>query len=348
MAEKVLSFTGVRRIAIAAMGESEILDLAGPLSVFDTANRFFKERSGGRDAYRTELISVVPDRVVTCVCGVSLNAHRYFKDVPGGIDTLLVTGGFGVARLHEHRDYLNWVKTVGKDVRRLGSVCAGAVVLAAAGFLDGRRATTHWRWCDEIASHFPAVEFDPDPIFIQDGHVYTSAGVTAGIDLALALVEEDLGAELALDVARNLVVFLRRPGGQSQFSVALSQQFAELAPLRKLHGWILEHLEEPLTVEFLADRVGMSPRNFARVFARQTGTTPARFVMNLRVEAARRRLEESDQTVERIAAECGFGTTEAMRGAFQRILHVSPQDYRKRFQAYAAYSTSSAFERVSA
>ncbi len=328
------------------MGESEILDVSGPLSVFDGANRLFMERSGGRPAYRTELLSVAPDRVVTCTCGVSLNAHNDFRHSSGRFDTLLVTGGFGVARLGEHRDYLQWVKTVGKDVRRLGSVCAGAVVLAAAGFLDGRRATTHWRWCDLIASHFPKVEFDPDPIFIQDGNVYTSAGVTAGIDLALALVEEDLGAELALNVARNLVVFLRRPGGQSQFSVALSQQFAELAPLRKLHGWILEHLEAPLTVEFLADRVGMSPRNFARVFVRHTGTTPARFVMSLRVEAARRRLEESDQTVERIANDCGFGTTEAMRGAFQRVLRVSPQDYRKRFQSLAAYSATSSFERT--
>src|SRR5262249_5409814 len=182
-----------------------------------------------------------------------------------------------------------------------------------------------------MAELFPAVQIDPDPIFICDGNVYTSAGVTAGIDLSQALVEEDWGAELALLVARALVVFLRRPGSQSQFSATLSLQTSDRAPIRELQAWLLDNLREPLTVEQMAARAGMSPRNFARVFTEQVGATPARFVMQIRVEAARRRLEESSQSIELIAEECGFGSTESMRGVFQRLLRVSPQEYRKRF-----------------
>jgi transcriptional regulator GlxA family with amidase domain len=244
---------------------------------------------------------------------------------------LLVAGGYGVVEVENIAGFLPWLRRKAAKARRICSVCSGAVVLAAAGLLDGRRATTHWYHCRQVADRFPAVKFDPDPIFIRDGNVYTSAGVTAGIDLALSLVEEDLGADLALFVARALVVFLRRPGSQSQFSVSLSLQTSDRMPLRELQSWLLDNLREPLTVEQMALQVGMSPRNFARVFAEQIGTTPSRFVTQIRLEAARRRLEESSQSIELIAEECGFGSTESMRSAFQRMLHVSPQDYRNRF-----------------
>jgi transcriptional regulator GlxA family with amidase domain len=205
--------------------------------------------------------------------------------------------------------------------------------IAAAGLLDGRRVTTHWRACEQLARRFPSLRVDPEPIFVRDGAVYTSAGVTAGMDLALALVEEDEGREVALHVARELVLFLRRPGGQSQFSAQLAVQLADREPLRELQAWIADHLGADCSVEALAARVAMSPRNFARVFAHEVGVTPARFVERVRVEAARRRLEESAHGVERIAAHCGFGSSESMRRAFLRTLRVPPTAYRSRFRA---------------
>ena len=221
-------------------------------------------------------------------------------------------------------------------VRRLGSVCSGAFVLAEAGLLDGRRATTHWSVCDALAQRYPRVRVDPDPIFIRDGRIYTSAGVTAGMDLALALVEEDHGREIALHVARELVLFLRRPGGQSQFSAQLALQTTDHQPLRELQAWIAEHPSADLSVATLAARVAMSPRNFARVFVRELGLTPARFVEQIRVEAARRRLEESAHGVDLIASECGFGSAESMRRSFVRTLRVPPSAYRSRFQTAAS------------
>src|SRR5262249_52522221 len=194
----------------------------------------------------------------------------------------------------------------------------GTFILAATGLLDGRRATTHWAWCASLASMFPAVHVDPDPIFVRDGNLYSSAGVTAGMDLALSLVEEDLGRTAALETARQLVLFLRRPGGQSQFSAQLSAQAAERQPLRELVAWIVDHPDADLSVEALARRAAMSPRHFARVFTREVGTTPARYVETVRVEAARRRLEEATNGVDAIADACGFGTAETMRRALLR------------------------------
>jgi transcriptional regulator GlxA family with amidase domain len=198
--------------------------------------------------------------------------------------------------------------------------------------LDGRRVTTHWNWCDTLVRRAPHAAVDPDPIFVRDENVYTSAGVTTGMDLALALVEEDYGSKLALQVARNLVLYLRRPGGQSQFSAALSLQVTDRKPLRELQAWVLEHLDEPLSVPALAQHMAMSPRNFARVFTREMKTTPAKFVERLRVEAARRRLEESQNSMETIARECGFGSVNSMRNVFQRTLKISPGQYRRHFR----------------
>jgi transcriptional regulator GlxA family with amidase domain len=321
-----------RRIGIVAFPGSQILDIAGPLAVFTEANQFCQgDFNVKRTAYQVELISTESDGLVDCYCGVNITARTDFRSVKGKFDTLIIAGGYGVMQVEKIPGFLPWLRKIAGASRRVGSVCTGAFALAAAGLLDGRSATTHWYFCQQMAERFPAVRVEPDPIFIRDGAVYTSAGVTAGIDLSLALIEEDWGAELALLVARGLVVFLRRPGSQSQFSATLSLQTSDRAPIRELQVWLLDNLREPLTVEQMAARVGMSPRNFARVFAEQVGVTPARFVMQIRVETARRRLEESSQSVELIAEECGFGSTESMRSAFQRLLRVSPQEYRKHF-----------------
>jgi transcriptional regulator GlxA family with amidase domain len=261
-----------------------------------------------------------------------LVADRALRAVRG-VDTLLVAGGVGTAAALRDAELVRWIRTMAPRVRRLGSVCSGSFLLAEAGLLDGRRATTHWAWCATLAERYPAVTVASDPIFVRDGTIYTSAGVTAGMDLALALVEEDHGREVALDVARQLVMFLRRPGGQSQFSAQLAAQSAEREPLRDLQAWIGEHPEADLSVPALARRVAMSPRNFARVFTREVGVTPARFVESVRVEAARRRLEESAAGVDSVAAACGFGTAESMRRAFLRTVRVPPAAYRHRFRA---------------
>jgi transcriptional regulator GlxA family with amidase domain len=218
----------------------------------------------------------------------------------------------------------------------VSSVCTGAFLLAAAGLLDGRRATTHWAWCGELARQHPGVEVDPRPIFVRDDELWTSAGVTAGIDLALAMVEDDLGPDVARQVARWLVVFVQRPGGQAQFSAHLESVPATRAPLRELQSWIAGHLDEDLRVETLASRAAMSTRNFARAFRRETGTTPAAYVEAIRVEAARQRLERSPEPVEQVAARTGFGTPETMRRAFARRVGIPPAEYRARFTRQAA------------
>jgi len=253
--------------------------------------------------------------------------------VRGDLDTLLIAGGMGTQAAMRDEVLLAALRRLAPRVRRIGSVCSGAFLLAEAGLLDGRRATTHWEWCEALAARFPRVQVDRDPIFVRDGNVYTSAGVTAGMDLALALVEEDHGRALALEVARQMVLFLRRPGGQSQFSAALAAQAADREPLRDLQAWIAEDPGRDCSVPALARRVAMSPRNFARVFAREVGATPGQFVERVRVEAARRRLEESADGVDNIAFRCGFGTAETMRRAFLRTLRVPPSAYRSRFRA---------------
>jgi transcriptional regulator GlxA family with amidase domain len=318
---------------MVAFPDVQILDVTGPLEVFGCASRMLAERrSAPHPAYGVEIVASRAG-ALTCSSGMRIVAERALRAVSGGIDTLLVAGGIGTAAAVRDAGLVRWVRAMAPRVRRLGSVCSGSFVLAEAGLLDGRRATTHWAWCDTLAKQFPTVTVAPDPIFVRDGNVYTSAGVTAGMDLALALVEEDHGRELALEVARQLVMFLRRPGGQSQFSAQLAAQTADREPLRELQAWIVEHPDADLSVPTLARRVAMSPRNFARVFTREVGMTPARFVESVRVEAARRRLEESAHGVDSVAAACGFGTAESMRRAFLRIVRVPPAAYRHRFRA---------------
>jgi len=311
----------VRRIVVLAFPDMQSLDVAGPVEVFASAS----------DEYRIEIVAPEAGQV-RASSGLTMWAERSVADIRGPLDTLLIAGGQGTQAVMADERVLDAVRRLAPSCRRVASVCSGAFVLAAAGLLDGRRATTHWGWCDVLAEAFPSVTVEADRIFVRDGNVWTSAGVTAGIDLALAMVEEDFGRAVALAVARVLVVFLKRPGGQSQFSAQLSGQLAEREPLGELQVWVNDHLAEDLSVERLAERVAMSTRNFSRTFTREVGVTPARFVERARVDGARRLLEESTASVDGIAARCGFGTAETMRRSFLRALHVSPSEYRQRFR----------------
>jgi transcriptional regulator GlxA family with amidase domain len=315
----------MRRIVILTYEGGQSLDVTGPLEVFAATRRF------GAATHCS--VEVVAPRAgtVRMASGLGLVADAALADVRGTIDTFVVAGGEtdGVAAVLRDDVMLHHVRRLAARSRRVASVCSGAFVLAAAGLLDGRRATTHWSACDQLARGFPQVTVERDPIFVRDGNVITSAGVTAGIDLALALVEEDAGRATAMEIARRLVVFLKRPGGQAQFSAALEAQAADRDELTETLAWIADHLDDDLSVPALAARAAMSPRHFARVFRSGVGTTPARHVERARLEAARRRLEESDAGVEAIARECGFGTAETMRRAFLRALQVAPTDYRR-------------------
>ena len=323
----------VRRIVFVAGPGTEILDLVGPLQVFArAADIFAKQNPGSPPIYSVEVISTSPERSLVTNCGLRITAHKTFREVRGKIDTMLVAGGSAIEHDEMNIEVVRWLRQIARRIRRIGSVCTGAMLLARAGLLDGRQATTHWNWCEILIKRAPRADVDPNPIFVRDGNVYTSAGVTAGMDLALALVEEDHGSALALQVARNLVLYLRRPGGQSQFSAALSLQLTDREPLRELEAWVLDNLNKPLTVPVLAQRIAMSPRNFARVFTKEMKTTPAKFVERLRVEAARRRLEESQNSMETIAGECGFANVNSMRNVFQRTLKIAPGQYRRHFR----------------
>jgi transcriptional regulator GlxA family with amidase domain len=310
-----------RTILLLAFDDVQLLDVAGPLEVFHTASRLGAP-------YRVELAT--PDaRPVRTSSGVELDGTAGLRVPPGGIDTLIVAGGFGTRSSGRDERLVPFVRRAAARSRRVASVCTGAYLLAEAGVLDGRRATTHWASADHLAARHEAVDVDPEPIFVRDGHVWTSAGVTAGMDLALALMAEDEGQRLAAEVARYLVLFVRRPGGQSQFSAQLAAQAAEHEPVREIQAWCADHLAEDLSVPALAARALMSTRNFARVFRREVGMTPAAYVERLRVEAARRALEDGTQPVETIARGCGFGTAETMHRAFRRRLGTSPGQYRR-------------------
>jgi transcriptional regulator GlxA family with amidase domain len=318
----------VRRVVIAAFPRVQTLDVLGPAEVFGTANQL-----SGDDAYEVRVVATQAGPLATS--SVPLHAEA-LDDVRGPIDTLLVAGGRGVHDAARDERLVAWLQRTAGRARRVTSVCTGAFLLARAGLLDGRRATTHWASCTELERRHPEIAVEADPIFVRDGNVTTSAGVTAGMDLALALVEEDLGRELALEVARWLVLFLKRPGGQAQFSAQLAAQMAEREPLRELQAWLPDHLEEDLSVPALARRACMSERNFARAFRDETGMTPAAYVEAARVERARIALETGDLPVEAIARQAGFGTVETMRRAFRRRVGVSPASYRSRFRPEAA------------
>ncbi len=318
-----------RVVALLGFPSVQLLDVAGPLQVFATANETLA-RDGLPPAYAPRLVAAGGGALASS-SGLTLMAAP-LPDARDTIDTMLVAGGPGVRAAAEDAALVAWVRARAGSTRRVASVCTGAFLLAAACVLDGRRVTTHWREAGELARRYPAARVDPDPIFIRDGNLWTSAGVTAGIDLALALVADDLGRSLALVVARQLVVFLQRPGGQAQFSAALALQAGE-DRFGKLHDWIAAHPAADLSLPALAARAGMSARGFSRHYARTTGVTPARAVERLRVEAARRRLVDTVQPAKTVAAQCGFGAEETMRRSFLRLLRTTPGEYRARFGA---------------
>jgi transcriptional regulator GlxA family with amidase domain len=316
----------MHRVVVLAFEGVQSLDVTGPAEAFSVATRYF----GGE--YAIELVT--PDGgPARASSGLSLNADRAAADVRGPIGTLVVAGGEGALRTAKDERTLAWVRDAATRSERVASVCTGAFILAAAGLLDGRRATTHWDSCQRLAERHPQITVESDPIFVRDGNVLTSAGVTAGIDLALALIEDDLGPQAALRTAQALVMFVRRPGGQSQFSAQLKAAPARREPLRDVQAHIAEHPAADLSVPALAARAFMSERNFARAFRAETGMTPAVYVELSRVERARRELETTDLPVEAVAASCGFGTVETMRRAFARRVGVNPAAYRERFAA---------------
>jgi transcriptional regulator GlxA family with amidase domain len=321
-----------KTIVFLAAPSTQILDVAGPFQVFVRAAEIFvREHPKSKPPYEVLLASSTRHRSIITNCGLALTGTETFRTLRGPIDTLLVAGGTGVEEAAQDEELVLWLRKTAQRVRRIGSICTGAFLLAEAGLLDGKRAATHWNWAAKLANKFKQITVDPDPIYIRDGNTYTTAGVTAGMDLALALVEEDLGSPMALKVARELVLYLRRTGGQSQFSAALSLQASDRKQIEETRSWILDNLEQDLPVEKLAAKAGMSPRHFARIFLKDTGTTPAHFVERLRVETARRRLEESRDKLEKVANDCGFGSIQTLRRSFLRVLRVPPNEYRHRF-----------------
>jgi transcriptional regulator GlxA family with amidase domain len=313
-----------RRIVFAAYPDVQLLDVVGPAEAFAMAN-------GRRPEYRIEVATPAASPV-TSRAGLRLAADVDLAAVRGPIDTLVVPGGVGSLAVSADSAYLASVRRLAARSRRVTSVCSGSLLLAAAGLLDGRRATSHWSVCDHLATSHPEVRVEPDAIFVRDGDVWTSAGVTAGIDLTLALIEDDLGRDVALQVARWLVVFVRRPGGQSQFSAQLEHQFAERDSIRDVQSFVAEHPEAPHSVASLAARAHMSERNFARVFHRDVGCPPAAYVERVRSEVARRLLEETGLGLDDVAAAAGFGSVETLRRVVHRRFGVAPSDYRARFR----------------
>ncbi len=302
----------------------EELDLVGPIQVFSAANRL-----SGRHVYAVEVVTNGKTLKVEGEGGLlSFLAQGNYQDLKGSVDSLLLVCGLATCNARDSRLFA-WLRKIGPNVRRLGSVCVGAFLLAEAGLLDGKRATAHWRFGAELARRFPRVRVESDSIWVKDGNIYTSAGIAAGVDLALAWVEEDCGNAVAHEVARELVLFLRRPSKGKQLSVSLSAQASELKSLQELQVWIAENLHKNLSVGVLADHVAMSIRNFERVFARELGASPSRYVLHARVEAARRQLERAEKTVDQIAENCGFGSATVMRRAFHRLLGKTPGQYRR-------------------
>jgi transcriptional regulator GlxA family with amidase domain len=326
---------------------ANLIDLGGPLQAFETANRLMRgegttqtRRAGARGLrshfpYELVIASENGGSVVTGP-GLCILTRPLAELEAAEIDTLMVPGGSHGGEPAIPEALVAFILRQAPHIRRVASVCTGAFILAEAGLLDGRKVTTHWNYAERLAAAYPSLSVDPDPIFIRDGSIWTSAGVTAGMDLALALIEEDQGHRLAVGAARLLVMFMKRPGGQSQYSVPLALQSSDDGLFAELHAWMATHLDEDLRVERLAERAGMSVRNFARLYAARTGSTPAKTVETMRLEAACLALEETDWPAKRIAAELGYGDEQNLRRVFQRRFGVGPGRYRERFSAHGA------------
>jgi transcriptional regulator GlxA family with amidase domain len=313
-----------RRLVVVVVPPVDELDLVGPLQVFNSVNRL-----AGRTIYTIEVATTARDLIVQGEGGVvTFVARHYLEEVAGLCDSVLVVCGLG-SRSSRDATLSAWLLNKSTETRRIGAVCVGAFLLAEAGLLEGRRATAHWKFGRELAACYPNVRVEHEPLWVKDGNIYTSAGFSAGIDLALAWVEEDCGAALAHEAARELVLFLRRPSGQPQVSVSLASQASEMASIRELQIWIAEHVETRLSVQQLASRMAMSVRNFERTFMREVGTTPSQYVLRVRVEAARRLLERTNHGLKHIASTTGFSGIDVMRRAFVRLVGVTPARYRQ-------------------
>ncbi|MEW6475309.1 MAG: GlxA family transcriptional regulator [Actinomycetota bacterium] len=318
-----------REVVVVGHGGAVGIELTAACEVLELANVWLAEQ-GRPPAYEVQVMTL-DGGPLPLFGGLELSATGSLRRYRGPVDTLIVVGGPVAPAASENPSLARAVGRASAGARRVVSLCTGAFVLAAAGLLDGRRVTTHWRFGEDLAARYPAVEVDTDPIYVRDGPVWTSAGITAGIDLLLALVEEDEGSEVAREIARLLVIFLRRTGSQAQFSAQLCNQLADRHPIRELQQYIAEHPEADLSLPALARRVNMSPRHFARLFRSETGVSPGRYVEQARIETARRRLEESEQSVEAIAAACGFGSAGNFRRVFAKAMGVSPFEYRRGF-----------------
>lgn len=314
-----------RRIVVLAVPPIEELDLVGPVQVLSSATRLMR---GGGMPYEIRIVSTTRDRMIAGESGLSLVAHSHYGDLQGETDSLLVVSGVK-GRNRRDDELFQWLRSTVPRCRRVGAVCISAFLLARAGVLTNQRATVHWKYAHELACRYPGLQVDPSPIWVQAGKIYTSSGFSAGIDLALAWVAEDCGSGIAVETARELVLFLRRPAGQTQLSVTLAAQASEMQPIQELQVWIADNLgRRDLSASALADRLSMSVRNFARVFTADVGTTPAKYVLHLRVEAARRLLQSSSHDLGHIASVVGFGSVDGMRRAFVRVLGKSPRDLR--------------------
>ena len=318
-----------RLIVFILTPQTVMLDVTGPLQAFHEAT----DPATGDRAYRTVLASSHGGPVMTDT-GIPLDTVAIADLDPDKIHTLIAAGSDETLNATRDRHLIGWLEKHRSTVSRIGSVCIGAFILGAAGLLDGRSCVTHWRWCQRLQDMFPQSHVASDPIYVHDGPVWTSAGVTTGIDMAVAMIEQDLGREAALAVARSLIVFIRRPGGQSQFSLPLEHQARDsTGRFDGLHGWITQHLHTRLSVEDLAEQAGMSPRNFSRSYKSATGQSPARSIELMRLEAARTALEQTEKRISQISVTCGFGDDERMRRCFIKHLGVAPSDYRERFKA---------------
>ena len=320
------------RVVLAVTPGDDAGDVFGPLDILRYASQFaLEDQSSPTAGYAIDVVSTGGRKNVWNAPGVRLLIDRTYQDLRGPIDTLVALPIDEDMLLDGQPSFVAWLQRTAPRIDRVVGLCTGTFFLARAGLLTGRRVTTHWAFGDTLRQHFPDVHVETDPIYVRDGSVYTSAGALAGLDLMLALVEADLGREVARSVARFMVLYLKRPGGQAQFSVQLESQFAERSPLRDLQGWIHEHLSADLGLDTLAVRAAMSPRNFRRVFTREVGTSPGKYVEQARIEGAKRRLEDSDDSLEAVASQCGFSSLEHLRTTFVRHVGVNPSAYRRRF-----------------
>lgn len=323
-----------RRIGFLVYPDCQSLDLSGPFEAFHWADLILGVLGRAKAPTYQSLIIAEATGPVRTMSGLEIVATHSYREIVGGLDTLVVAGGTGCEDASQDCELVEWVRSLAPKTRRIVSICSGAFILAAAGLLDRRRATTHWIYAERLAKAYPSIDVDASLIFVRDGNIYTSGGITAGIDLALALVEEDLGREAMLGVARHLLVFPRRPGGQSQFRGHSSIIERPIRPnVSELQAWMLAHPDADLSISALADRMAMSARNFSRLFRSETGQTPADFAERVRADAARHKLEQTNSPIDAIATECGFGNAERMRRTFQRLFEVSPADYRARFRS---------------